>query len=228
MDLSPYVDQLRRDLVRAAALGDDDTRRTAEALAGTVESSARLVLLRALSDLAGEITGALDDTTVDVRLDGQDLRVTVEHHDRPDADDTDADDTDDGRAGAASWGPGGMHRRGRGAHGRRPYPPARQATGTSADATDATDGSDATDPADPDDLKQAMRDAGSELSRTTVRLFNDLKSQAESAASDQGVSLNTYISRAISDSVKGIRQPKPPRRRGSGKGGGSVTGWIQG
>lgn len=227
MDLSPYVDQLRRDLVRAAALGDDDTRRTAEALAGTVESSARLVLLRALSDLAGEITGALDDTTVDVRLDGQDLRVTVEHHDRPDADDT--DDADGFDTGAAPWGRGGTHRRGRGAHGRRPYPHAetseRQPTGTPAGTTSAAD---AGDPADPEDLKQAMRDAGSELSRTTVRLFNDLKSQAESAASDQGVSLNTYISRAISDSVKGIRQPKPPRRRGPGKSGGSVSGWIQG
>ena len=47
-----------------------------------------------------------------------------------------------------------------------------------------------------------MQDAGGELSRTTVRLFNELKSQAERAASEQGVSLNTYISRAVSDSVR--------------------------
>ena len=63
-----------------------------------------------------------------------------------------------------------------------------------------------------------MQDAGGELSRTTVRLFNELKSQAERAASDQGVSLNTYISRAVSDSVrsavpnKGGHSGRGPRR----------------
>ncbi|NNG34260.1 toxin-antitoxin system HicB family antitoxin [Nakamurella aerolata] len=220
MDLSPYVDQLRRDLVRAAALGDEQTRRTAEALAGSIESSARLMLLSALSDLAGEITGALDDTTVEVRLDGQDLRVTVEQHDRDELTDADAG-TD-----SASWDATGPRRRGRGPHGRRPYPhhPARPGPSPRGSGS-----GDADDPdGDPDDLKRAMREAGNELSRTTVRLFNDLKSQAESAASDQGVSLNTYISRAISDSVKGIRQPKSPRRRGSGNSGGTVSGWIQG
>ena len=37
--------------------------------------------------------------------------------------------------------------------------------------------------ASPEDLRRAMQDAGGELSRTTVRLFNELKSQAERAAS---------------------------------------------
>ena len=60
-----------------------------------------------------------------------------------------------------------------------------------------------------------MQDAGGELSRTTVRLFNELKSQAERAASDQGVSLNTYISRAVSDSVRSA-VPNKGGHRGRG------------
>ena len=67
-----------------------------------------------------------------------------------------------------------------------------------------------------DDLRRAMQDAGGELSRTTVRLFNELKSQAERAASDQGVSLNTYISRAVSDSVRSA-VPNKGNHRGRGK-----------
>ena len=75
-----------------------------------------------------------------------------------------------------------------------------------------------------------MQDAGGELSRTTVRLFNELKSQAERAASDQGVSLNTYISRAVSDSVRSA-VPNKGGNRGRGPGGGSgrnVTGYLRG
>ena len=77
-----------------------------------------------------------------------------------------------------------------------------------------------------------MQEAGGELSRTTVRLFNDLKSQAEQAASDQGVSLNTYISRAVSDSVRTAVPPGRNGKRGKGFDGGrdgrTVTGFIKG
>jgi hypothetical protein len=75
-----------------------------------------------------------------------------------------------------------------------------------------------------------MQDAGGELSRTTVRLFNELKSQAERAASEQGVSLNTYISRAVSDSVRSA-VPNKGNHKGRGPGGPSgrnVTGYIRG
>ena len=82
----------------------------------------------------------------------------------------------------------------------------------------------------PRTCKRAMQDAGGELSRTTVRLFNELKSQAERAASDQGVSLNTYISRAVSDSVRSA-VPNKGGHRGRGPGGGSgrnVSGYMRG
>jgi len=77
MDLSQYVSQLREDLSSAAAAGDDQTRRTAALLGAAIEPAARLALMNALSDLAAEVTAALDDRVVEVRLDGRDVRVSV-------------------------------------------------------------------------------------------------------------------------------------------------------
>lgn len=51
-------------------------------------------------------------------------------------------------------------------------------------------------------IGRAVREAGDELSRTTLRLVNRLKAQAEHAATVQGVSLNTYIQRAVADAVR--------------------------
>lgn len=77
MDLSPYVAQLRDDLATAASAGDEQTRRTAALLGSAIEPAARLALMNALSDLAAEVTAALGDRTVDLRLDGRDLQVSV-------------------------------------------------------------------------------------------------------------------------------------------------------
>ncbi|QIS14275.1 MULTISPECIES: toxin-antitoxin system HicB family antitoxin [Nocardia] len=87
MDLSKYTDRLRADLESAAALGDEKTQATAAALAAATESSARLVLLAALSELAAEISGALDDHTVRVALDGTDAIVDVRETKATSADD---------------------------------------------------------------------------------------------------------------------------------------------
>lgn len=77
MDLTSYTDSLRDDVTAAAALGDEQTRRTAAALAASIEPAVRLTLITALSDLAAEITAALGDRVVEVRLDGRDVRVVV-------------------------------------------------------------------------------------------------------------------------------------------------------
>lgn len=77
MDLSPYVSALRDSLTTAAAAGDAQTRTTAGVLAAAIEPAARLAIMNALSDLAGEVTLALDDRVVEVRLDGQDVQVVV-------------------------------------------------------------------------------------------------------------------------------------------------------
>jgi hypothetical protein len=77
MDIGRYVAQLRDDLAAAAAPGDEQTQRTAALLGAAVEPAARLALMNALADLAAEITTALGDRTVEVRLDGRDVRVAV-------------------------------------------------------------------------------------------------------------------------------------------------------
>lgn len=77
MDLSQYVDRLREDLTSAAAAGDEQARRTAALLAAAIEPAARLTIMNALADLAAEVTTALGDRAVEVRLDGRDVRVSV-------------------------------------------------------------------------------------------------------------------------------------------------------
>jgi HicB family len=77
MDLSPYIAALREDLATAASAGDDNTRRTAALLSAALEPAARLAIMNALSDLAAEVTVALDGPVVEVRLDGRDVQVVV-------------------------------------------------------------------------------------------------------------------------------------------------------
>jgi hypothetical protein len=77
MELSPYVAALRENLTAAAAAGDEQTRTAARVLAATIEPAARLAIMNALADLAGEVTLALEDRVVEVRLDGQDVQVVV-------------------------------------------------------------------------------------------------------------------------------------------------------
>lgn len=77
MDLSPYLETLRRDLAAAAAPGGPDIARAADLLGGSLESSARLCLLEALSDAAAEITTRLGSATVEVRLRGREADLVV-------------------------------------------------------------------------------------------------------------------------------------------------------
>ena len=83
MDLTPYTQNLRDDLLTAASVGDEDSRRAAALLASAIEPATRLAIMNALSDLAAEVTGALEDTTVELRLDGRDVRVSVTRHAAP-------------------------------------------------------------------------------------------------------------------------------------------------
>jgi hypothetical protein len=77
MDLTPYLESLRRDLLAAAAAGSDETRRIADLLTGALEPASRLAILDALSAAAAEITDALDGSTVEVRMHGREPRVVV-------------------------------------------------------------------------------------------------------------------------------------------------------
>ncbi|MDR8409729.1 hypothetical protein MTP10_13375 [Nonomuraea sp. 3-1Str] len=77
MDLTPYVDNLRRELTVAAEAGGPDSRALAERLTAPLEAAVRLTLLDALSAAAGEITRDLAPGSVDVRLRGRDPDFVV-------------------------------------------------------------------------------------------------------------------------------------------------------
>ncbi|MFI6177904.1 toxin-antitoxin system HicB family antitoxin [Nonomuraea sp. NPDC051191] len=77
MDLAPYVDQLRRELMLAAGTGGEEARALAEHFSATLASAARLALLEALSAAADEITQDLAPGSVEVRLRGRDPAFVV-------------------------------------------------------------------------------------------------------------------------------------------------------
>jgi len=68
MDLSPYVEGIRRELAVAAEAGGDDARALAERLTAPLESAVRLMLLEALSAAADEVTRELAPGSVELRL----------------------------------------------------------------------------------------------------------------------------------------------------------------
>jgi hypothetical protein len=77
MDLTPYVDSIRRELAVAAEAGGEDARALAERLTAPLESATRLALLEALSAAADEITRDLAPGSVDIRLRGRDPDFVV-------------------------------------------------------------------------------------------------------------------------------------------------------
>jgi hypothetical protein len=95
MDLSPYSEALRADLIRAAEVGDEGVRAAAERLTLALEPALRLALMSALSDAAAEITAALDGPVVEVRLQGRDPAFVVANP-APAAHQSSAEPDDDG------------------------------------------------------------------------------------------------------------------------------------
>ncbi len=133
MDLTPYVASLRDDLAAAAAVGDEATTRAGSSLAAALEPAVRLALMNALSDLAGEVTEALGDRTVSLRLSGRDVSVVVDRGSSGDgADGFFAGPTSSPFAGTPGGGPTGP---------QRPTPPPPPGPGFSgADAFNAAFG----------------------------------------------------------------------------------------
>src|SRR5260221_9238420 len=83
MELSPYVEGLRRELGSLTRFASDDVVQVAGKLAEALESSVRLTLLEVLSAAAAEITTRLDDTVIDVRLNAGEpefVVTAVPHH----------------------------------------------------------------------------------------------------------------------------------------------------
>jgi hypothetical protein len=77
MDLTRYIDNLRRELSVAAEAEGDEGRLFAERLVTQLSSSVQLTLLEALSDAASEITRELVPGSVEIRLRGLDPTFVV-------------------------------------------------------------------------------------------------------------------------------------------------------
>ena len=77
MELTPYVDRLRSDLVTAAEAAGPEARSVAERLTLALDSAVRMTVLEALSDAAAEVTQQLSGAAVDVRLKGRDPQFAV-------------------------------------------------------------------------------------------------------------------------------------------------------
>ncbi|WP_436501057.1 toxin-antitoxin system HicB family antitoxin [Actinokineospora sp. HUAS TT18] len=164
MDLNQYLATLRDDLATTASAGDESMRRAAAVLGAAIEPAARLAMMNALSDLAAEVTAALPDHVVELRLDGRDVRVVV--------------------------------------------------TQTSSDTTETP--------------KPPPFDGG-DMSRMTLRLFEELKAKAEQAASAQGVSLNTFVQQAVQGALHGKgKWDKAWEKSWEKKDGSRVQGWYEG
>jgi hypothetical protein len=188
MDLSQYVNQLREDLASAAAAGDEQTRRTAALLGAAIEPAARLAVMNALSDLAAEVTAALPDRVVEVRLDGRDVRVSVSG-DSAATDHADAPQEPQANPFSGFAGLGGLGGLG--------------------------------------------GDGGGDISRITLRLVEQIKNQAEQAAADQGVSLNSWVSQAVQGALSGAMRAKqgggaPRRDKQAERDKRRIQGWVQG
>jgi hypothetical protein len=165
MHVEQYVTQVQSQLGAAAALGDDRTRATADALATAAGPAIRLALLASATALADEVTAALLDApgapALWVRLDDDDLRVDV--------------------------------------RASEPGEPHSHAAAANAEDSENT-------------------------ARISLRLPDPLKVQIETAARQEGVSVNTWIVRAVSAVLTGSRWGG---KRAAGHNH-RVTGWING
>src|SRR6202035_4264134 len=71
MELTQYVENLRRELTTAAEVGGEDARALADRLLPSLDAAVRLTLLEALFAAAEEISAELAPGSVDVRLRGR-------------------------------------------------------------------------------------------------------------------------------------------------------------
>lgn len=174
MDLTRYVDELRRQLAIAAAAGGDEARELADRLTAPLDSAARLVLLEALSTAAGEISAELAPGSVDVRLRGGEPEFVVA------------------------------------APAVLPQVPG-QGSETEGEAG-AGAGAGA---------------GGGATTRTTLRLPDHFKTQVEVAAARDGVSVNTWLVRAVAAGLGQGSGGPSAQARAERSGAVRHTGWVR-
>ena len=72
MQIDGYIQALREDLARIAAVGDESTARAAGLLAVALDAAVRQRLIEALGEAALELSAQLDDGRIEVRYAGAD------------------------------------------------------------------------------------------------------------------------------------------------------------
>jgi hypothetical protein len=81
MQIDGTIQALREDLVRFAALGDENTSRAAELLSVAIESSLGRRIQDALAEAALELNDQLDSAHVELRVAGHDLQLVLVRED---------------------------------------------------------------------------------------------------------------------------------------------------
>ena len=81
MQIDGNIQALREDLVRVAALGDENTSRAAELLSVALESSLGRRIQDALAEAALELNDQLESAHVELRVAGHDLQLVLVRED---------------------------------------------------------------------------------------------------------------------------------------------------
>jgi hypothetical protein len=170
MQITGHVEELQRQLAAAAGAGGTASAEVAARLAAALEPAARLTILEALSEAAGEITRELAPGSVDVRLRGREVDFVVAR-------------------------------------------PGAEISATAANASGPVSIASASAAASVDDADDAT-------ARTTLRLPDSLKVRAEAAAAAEGLSLNTWLVRAVTAALDPTSDA--PARMSA-----SYTGWVR-
>src|SRR6476646_2856269 len=77
MQIDGLIQALREDLLRVAALGDENTSRAAELLSVAIESSLGRRIQDALAEAALELNDQLESSPVGLRVAGHDLQLLL-------------------------------------------------------------------------------------------------------------------------------------------------------
>jgi hypothetical protein len=81
MQIDGLIQALREDLVRVAALGDEQTSRAADLLAVAIEASLGRRIQDALAEAALELNDQLEAAHVELRVAGRDLQLVLVRED---------------------------------------------------------------------------------------------------------------------------------------------------
>ncbi len=78
MDITPYIEQLRGELLAVADAAGPDARAAAERLTLALDPATRMAMLELLSEAAAEISTLVPSGSIDVRLRGREAEFVVD------------------------------------------------------------------------------------------------------------------------------------------------------